>query len=308
VHAESASPVVARRLVVSPIVFQRVAFAAVGVLILIVATGATVRLTGSGLGCPEWPTCTTQHALPQSYHSDIEFSNRVVSAITVFTTLGLAVAAWLTPGLSRRGKWLATAVSLGVIAQAPFGAIVVYYDLNPYLVISHLLLTLIVLGLAVLVLLEAVRLVRGAAPALPALPRAGSAALLVAVAVLVVSGTVATAAGRFPGNNGTDVVPRLGSFYPAVYWHVRAVAAFGIVFLALAGWAWVRRAEFPWLIRGCAGLLAILLIQMGIGEAQYRTYGSVPWWVVVIHVTTAALLFAWTVGLAARIWRPIEAN
>jgi cytochrome c oxidase assembly protein subunit 15 len=300
--------VLPRRLGVSPVVFRRVAFAAVGVLILIVATGATVRLTGSGLGCPEWPTCTTKHALPQSYHSDIEFSNRVVSAITVFTTLGLAVAAWLTRGLSRRGKWLATAVSLGVIAQAPFGAIVVYYDLNPYLVIGHLLLTLTVLGLAVLVLLEAARLIRGTAATLPGLPRVGSAVLVLAVSVLVVSGTVATAAGRFPGNNGTDVVPRLGSFYPAVYWHVRAVAVFGIVFLALAGWAWLRRAEFPWLIRGCAELLAILLVQMGIGEAQYRTYGSVPWWVVVIHVTTAALLFAWTVGLAARIWRPIGAN
>jgi cytochrome c oxidase assembly protein subunit 15 len=300
--------VLPRRFAISPVAFRRVAFAAVGVLILIVATGATVRLTGSGLGCPEWPTCTTKHALPQSYHSDIEFSNRVVSAITVFTTLGLAVAAWLTRELSRRGKWLATAVSLGVIAQAPFGAIVVYYDLNPYLVISHLLLTLIVLGLAVLVLLEAARLVRGTAPALPGLPRAGSAAMLLAVSVLVVSGTVATAAGRFPGNNGTAVVPRLGSFYPAVYWHVRAVAVFGIVFLALAGWAWLRRAEFPWLVRGCAGLLAILVVQMGIGEAQYRTYGSVPWWVVVIHVATAALLFAWTVGLAGRIWRPIRAN
>ena len=167
-----------RRLAVSPVVFRRVAFAAVGVLILIVATGATVRLTGSGLGCPEWPTCTTKHALPQSYHSDIEFSNRVVSAITVFTTLGLAVAAWLTRGLSRRGKWLATAVSLGVIAQAPFGAIVVYYDLNPYLVISHLVLTLIVLGLAVLVLLEAVRLVRGDGSGTAGSARAGSAALV----------------------------------------------------------------------------------------------------------------------------------
>ncbi len=297
-----------RRFAVSPAVFRRVAFAAVGVLILIVATGATVRLTGSGLGCPEWPTCTTKHALPQSYHSDIEFSNRLVSAITVFTTLGLAVAAWFTRGLSRRGKWLATAVSLGVIAQAPFGAIVVYYDLNPYLVIGHLLLSLTVLGLAVLVLLEAARLVRGSAPALPGLARAGGAVLLLAVSVLVVSGTVATAAGRFPGNNGTDVVPRLGSFYPAVYWHVRAVAVFGIVFLVLAGWAWLQRAEFPWLLRGCAGLLAILLVQMGIGEAQYRTYGSVPWWVVVIHVTMAALLFAWTVGLAGRIWRPISTN
>ena len=309
-HAGSASDALPRRFAwtVSPVVFRRVAFAAVGVLILIVATGATVRLTGSGLGCPEWPTCTTKHALPQSYHSYIEFSNRVVSAITVFTTLALAVAAWLTRGLSSRGKWLATAVCVGVVAQAPFGAIVVYYDLNPYLVISHLLLTLFVLGLAVLVLLEAARLVRGAASALPGLVRAGSVALLVAVSALVVSGTVATAAGRFPGNNGTDVVPRLGSFYPAVYWHVRAVAAFGIVFGVLAVWAWRRRTEFPWLLRGCVGLLAILLIQMGVGEAQYRTYGSVPWWVVVVHVATAALLFAWTVGLAARVWRPIGAN
>jgi heme a synthase len=293
---------------VSPVMFRRVAFAAVGVLILIVATGATVRLTGSGLGCPEWPTCTTQHALPQSYHSDIEFSNRIVSAITVFTTLALAVSAWLTRALSRRGKWLATAVCLGVIAQAPFGALVVYYDLNPYLVISHLLLSLIVLGLAVLVQLEAGRLVRGTASALPGLARAGSMALLVAVSVLVVSGTVATAAGRFPGSNGTDVVPRLASFYPAVYWHVRAVAAFGIVFLVVAGWAWLQRTRFPWLLRACVGLLAILLVQMGIGEAQYRNYGSVPWWVVVIHVALAATLFAWTVGLAARIWRPIGAD
>src|SRR5262249_34949473 len=74
---------------ISPVVFRRIAFAAVGVLILIVATGATVRLTGSGLGCPHWPTCTTKHALPRGYHSDIEFSNRVVSAATVLTTLAL---------------------------------------------------------------------------------------------------------------------------------------------------------------------------------------------------------------------------
>jgi cytochrome c oxidase assembly protein subunit 15 len=310
VHAGSASAALPRRLAkaVSPVVFRRVAFAAVGVLILIVATGATVRLTGSGLGCPEWPTCTTKHALPQSYHSYIEFSNRVVSAITVFTTLALAISAWLTRGLSRRGKWLATVVCLGVIAQAPFGALVVYYDLNPYLVISHLLLSLIVLGLAVLALLEATRLVRGTAPPLPGLARAGGVALLVAVTGLVVSGTVATAAGRFPGSNGTKVVPRLGSFYPAVYWHVRAVAAFGIVFLVLAGWAWIRRARFPSLVRWCVGLLAILVAQMAIGEAQYRNYGSVPWWVVVIHVATAATLFAWTVGLAGRIWRPIDAD
>jgi heme a synthase len=310
VHAGSASAALPRRLAqtISPVVFRRVAFAAVGVLILIVATGATVRLTGSGLGCPEWPTCTTKHALPQSYHSDIEFSNRVVSGITVLMTVALAVSAWLTRGLGRRGKWLATAVCLGTIAQAPFGALVVYYDLNPYLVISHLLLSFALIGLAVLTLLEASRLVRGEAAPLPAIARLGGLVLVATVTVLAVSGTVATAAGRFPGSSGSQIVPRLGHFYPAVYWHVRAVAVFGIVFAVLAVWAWTRRTAYPWLLRGCAGLLTILAVQMTIGEVQYRTYGDVPWWVVLLHVAMAAILLAWTVGLAARIWRPIGAD
>ena len=275
-------------------------------LVLIVATGATVRLTGSGLGCPHWPTCNATHALPKGYHSDIEFSNRIVSAVTVLSTLALALAAWRTPGLRRRGRLLAAVVFAGTLAQAPLGAITVYYDLNPYLVISHLLLSLAVLGVAVLALLEATRLVRGGAPALPRLPRAGGTVLLVAVSVLVVTGTLATAAGRFPGSSGSQVVPRLGTFHPAVWLHVRAVAAFGIVFLVLAGWAWMKRREFPWLVRGCAGLLVVLLAQMGLGELQYRTYGTVPWWVVVLHVAAAAALFGWTVAMVARLWRPVR--
>jgi cytochrome c oxidase assembly protein subunit 15 len=307
VHAESAPAALPRRLgtTISPRAFQRIAMAAVGVLVVIVATGATVRLTGSGLGCPHWPTCTNQHALPRGYHSDIEFSNRVVSAVTVLTTLVLAVAAWRTRGLVRRGRWLATGVFAGTLAQAPLGAITVYYDLNPYLVISHLLLSLTVLSLGVLTSLEASRLVHGAGDPLQPIVRLGGLVLLAAVIVLAVSGTVTTAAGRFPGNSGTQVVPRLGSFYPAVYWHVRAVAAFGIVFLALAGWAWTRRRLYPWLLRGCAGLLAILAVQMTIGEVQYRSYGDVPWWLVLAHVATAAMLVAWTVGLVGRLWRPV---
>jgi heme a synthase len=310
VHAGSASAALPRRFArtISPVVFRRIAWAAVAVLVIIVASGATVRLTGSGLGCPEWPTCTTQHALPQSYHSYIEFSNRLISAVTIFTTLALAVAAWFTRGLGRRGRWLATAVFVGTLAQAPLGAITVYYDLNPFLVISHLLLSFTIVALAVLTLVEASRLVRGEGVPLPGIAKLGGVVLVVAVTVLAISGTVSTAAGRFPGSSGTQVVPRLGSFYPAVYWHVRAVAVFGIVFLVLAAWAWTRRAVYPWLVRACAGLLAILAMQMVIGEVQYRTYGDVPWWLVLLHVATAATLVAWTVGLAARIWRPIGAG
>ena len=309
-HAGSASAALPRRFArtISPVVFRRIAWAAVAVLVIIVASGATVRLTGSGLGCPEWPTCTTQHALPQSYHSYIEFSNRLISAVTIFTTLALAVAAWFTRGLGRRGRWLATGVCVGTLAQAPLGAITVYYDLNPYLVISHLLLSFTIVALAVLTLVEASRLVRGEGTPLPGIARLGGVVLVVAVTVLAISGTVSTAAGRFPGSSGTEVVPRLGSFYPTVYWHVRAVAVFGIVFGVLAAWAWTRRTVYPWLVRACAGLLAILAVQMVIGEVQYRTYGDVPWWLVLLHVATAATLVAWTVGLAARIWRPIGAG
>jgi heme a synthase len=298
-----------KALAVSPAGFRRFALFATAALILIVATGATVRLTGSGLGCEHWPGCQPGDPFPKKgYHSYVEFSNRVVAFFTVLASLGLALAAWLTRELGTPVKVLATIVFVGTLGQAPLGAVTVYYHLNPWLVISHLLLSLAVLGAGVVVLLEATRLVRGGATPLPSLARAGGAVLLAAISALVVTGTLATAAGKYPGSSGDDRVHRLGSFQPSVAVHVRAVAAFGIVFLLLAAWAWRNRDRYAWLVRGCAGLLAILLVQMGIGELQYRTYDTVPWWLVLVHVTVAAVLFAWTTGVVARLCRPIAPN
>jgi heme a synthase len=292
-----------RSLEVSPERFRQLAWSAVGWLILIVATGATVRLTGSGLGCPHWPGCqanTLKAFEPRSFHSYVEFSNRVVASLTVLATLVLAVGALRTRTLSRGVKILAWVVFAGTLGQAPLGALTVYYDLNPWLVLTHLLVSLVVLSLGVVVLLEATRAVRGGGSALPRLARAGGLVLLTAAGVLVVTGTLATAAGPHPGSTA---VRRIGSFQPSVALHVRATAAFGIVFLLLAAWAWRERARFPWLPRACAGLLVLLGVQMAIGETQYRT--GLPWWLVLIHVTVAACVFAWTVGLVARLWRPI---
>jgi cytochrome c oxidase assembly protein subunit 15 len=210
------------------------------------------------------------------------------------------VCATLTAELPRRAKVLAWLVFVGTLGQAPLGAITVYYNLNPWLVLSHLLLSLLVLGLGVLVVLEAARTVRGGDRPLPALARAGGALLLISASVLLVAGTIVTASGPHPG--GIDV-RRLGSFQTALDWHVRATAVFGIVFLALAVWGWLNRARFRWLPAAAAGLLLLLGLQMAVGELQYRN--RLPWWLVLIHVTLAACVFAWTVGLVARLWRPV---
>ena len=279
--------------------FRRLAWWTVGWLLLIVATGATVRLTGSGLGCEHWPGCAPGAFIPKKgYHSDVEFSNRVVAALTVLTTFVYALVAVCTRTLSARVKVLACLVFCGTLAQAPLGAITVHYHLNPHLVIAHLLLSLVVLGLGVVVAVDA-----DGTP-LPVRARQAGALLLVAVTFLVVTGTLSTAAGKFPGSNGDMRVHRLGSFQPAVALHVKAVAAFGVCFLLLAVWAWRNRARYAWLVRGCVGLLAILALQMAIGETQFRLYDRIPWWIVLAHVTVAAGLFAWTVGLVARLWRP----
>jgi cytochrome c oxidase assembly protein subunit 15 len=151
----SASHALTRRwaLELSPARFRQLAIAAVAMLILIVGTGATVRLTGSGLGCEHWPGCQPGDPFPKKgYHSYIEFSNRVVAFFTVLTTLALAVGALRTRGLARPGKVLAWIVFVATLAQAPLGAITVYFHLNPYLVIAHLLLSLAAIGVAVLVL------------------------------------------------------------------------------------------------------------------------------------------------------------
>jgi cytochrome c oxidase assembly protein subunit 15 len=292
--AASAAP---RRLELSEARFRHLAWWTVGWLILIIATGATVRVTGSGLGCHHWPGCAAGEFLPaQGYHSDVEFGNRVVASLTVFTTLVFAVGATL----ARRRVALAWLVFAGTLAQAPLGAITIHYGLNPYLVITHLLLSLVVLGLGVAVAAA------GDAPPLPDRARLAGALLLAATAFLVVTGTLATASGRFPGSSGDKHVRRIGAFDPAVALHVKAVATFGACFLLLAAWAWLHRARYPWLVRGCAGLLVILAAQMAIGEMQYRLYGSIPWAVVLMHVAVAASLFAWAVGLVTRVWRPIR--
>src|SRR3954454_10137748 len=127
-QVESTIAARARRLEFSPATFRRLAFTSATWLWLIVVTGATVRLTASGLGCEHWPGCSAGQPLPEKdYHSYIEFGNRVVSGLTLLFTLGVVATAWLVPA-TRRQRWLGVAIAVGTTLQVPLGAITVYFD------------------------------------------------------------------------------------------------------------------------------------------------------------------------------------
>jgi cytochrome c oxidase assembly protein subunit 15 len=287
----------ARAFAVSAGTFRRVALANALMLIAIVASGATVRLTASGLGCPKWPGCQGATKLPaRDHYQQIEFGNRIVSGVTIL----LALATWLlslrTPTLPSWARWLAFATFAGALAQAPLGAITVYFDLHPLLVLSHFLLSIVLLGLGVIVALEAWD-VRG--EALPLRLRQLGVVVGASCAALVVTGTFATAAGAFPGSFDEEPIRRLGEFYPAMWLHVRATAVFGISFAVLVVWLARRRSSH---VRWALPVLAVLAVQMLVGEYQYRV--DMLWWIVLIHVTIAVMLWAATVAFVASLWRP----
>src|ERR1700678_156493 len=103
-----------RRLAVSVHTFKGFALGNALLLTLILITGATVRLTGSGLGCGHWPGCTAGDPFPSNgIHSFIEFGNRIVAAITVFVTLAAFLGALFLPSATRAVRWLAAAVFIG---------------------------------------------------------------------------------------------------------------------------------------------------------------------------------------------------
>jgi cytochrome c oxidase assembly protein subunit 15 len=290
-----------RAFVLSPQRFFALAATELFALWLIVGTGAAVRLTDSGLGCRHWPGCEKGHPLPaKDYHAYIEFGNRVVGGVVIAITLVTWLGARRTPTLPRWAERLALAIFVGAVVQAPLGYLAVKSDLRWPVVMAHLLLSIALLGAAVVLALEA----RGAhaEPLVPhELQRLGFA-FTAACFVLVVSGTFATAAG--PHSGGGKHIDRFASLRPVVYVHAGVVAAFLAGFLFSLGYLAARRERSPRLFATAVAVLALLLVQMGIGEIQWHTH--LPWGVVLVHVALAATVWAGTVALATLFVRPLR--
>lgn len=283
--------------------FLRLALASTAAVFVVVSSGAFVRLTGSGLGCENWPRCGDQAYPQQGFHAWVEFGNRIVALVGILLTLATWLYARRVSGLSRIGTGAALGAFLVAVAQIPMGGITVALDLHPLAVMTHFLLGLTVLGLAAIVVVEAASLVTGRAdPVEPSWLRAAATWIgFPACVALVVTGAVATASGPHPGASAD--VKRLGlEIADTVYVHVRVAGAFGIGVLLLGWLLWRRRAAYPGIFRLWSALLVVLVAQAVLGEVQYRN--ALPWGLVLVHVMLAAAIFVIGFALTYVLWRP----
>jgi heme a synthase len=294
----------ARSFELSVLGFLRLALASVAALWLIMLTGAAVRLTDSGLGCRHWPGCEAGHPLPEKdYHAFIEFGNRALGGVVIAVVLLTAVGSFLTPRLPRRGRRLALAILVGTLAQAPLGYLAVHSDLEWPVVAAHLLLSMAVLAGAVVLALEALSQRAGRAePLVPLELRRAALVVAGAAGVLLVTGTLATAGGPHSGGGAADRVDRLWRLEPLLYIHAAAVAVFGIGLVFLLGYLASQRDRWPRLFAFGLGVFGLLLVQMALGEVQYRTH--LPWPLVLVHVGIAGAVWALLVAFVTVLWRP----
>ena len=296
------------RYTLTPERYALIARVALVMLTLIVLTGAAVRVTGSGLGCPTWPKCTDSSLYTElNTHGIIEFGNRVLTSIVGFA----AIAAFL--GALRRRPFrkdlvlISLLLPLGVVAQAVLGGFTVLYDLAPGFVMSHYLLSMLILVACVTLDWRAHREpdARLADPDQRLLVRLTW--LLIPVgAITIFAGTAASAAGPHAGGAGTgDVIKRL-EFKGAetlrfvVEQHARLATILGL--LAVGLWVLARKRGAPSEQRRALTWLCVLLALQGvIGGVQYAL--ELPAEIVWVHVTLAVvtwLAILWSVAAAGR--------
>ena len=289
-----------------PSAFRPLVLIVIAALYLNIASGALVRVTNSGLGCPDWPLCNGRPTPPFQFHGLIEFSNRVLAFAVIVLAVVLAVCAYRS--VRQQSRWLFRgALSIGVITllQGPLGGLTVLLDLHPIAVMSHFGLALITLVVATVLALETFGIARGWTPQ-PARWVAVAGGVIAAWAWLVIiSGGVVTMSGTHPGS---DNVPRLWNLLDSAYLHVRVAATF-VVALALLLLLLARVVRPPRAVTWLAwALVATIAAQIVVGELQWRT--QLPWWLVLIHVAVGSLslaiaaAFGWTLARARRTPQP----
>jgi cytochrome c oxidase assembly protein subunit 15 len=254
----------------------------------IVVTGGAVRLTASGLGCPNVPRCTDTSLVPTAEmgaHGVIEFGNRMLTfAVTAAVVMAL-VTAWRA---GRRDLLRAAALLLvGILVQAGLGAVTVITGLNPVTVMAHFLLSMALIAVAVRAHELSTTGPSAAALVVRRELRYGGVALLAVAAATLFAGTVVTGTGPHSGDkDATDRLP----FDLATVTQLHADLVFLLLGLATGLLVAVTVTDTPTsLVRRAQALLAVILAQGAIGYAQYAT--DLPVLLVGLHIFGACLVW-----------------
>jgi cytochrome c oxidase assembly protein subunit 15 len=288
----------------SPARYAHLTLVALVALTLIVLTGAAVRLTGSGLGCPDWPKCYGQVIAPLETHAMIEYGNRLLSGFVGLVVTAAGALAWRRRPFRRDLAALGALLPLGVLAQAGLGALTVKHHLAPGFVMGHYVLSMLLLDASVALAWRAHH-ERGERPrSTDRLAVWATRALLPLGSITILAGTVATASGPHAGGSGTgDVVNRL-DFRGAdtldfmIHQHGRLAALLGVAAVTL--WWLLGRRGAEAQHRRAVGVVAVLLAVQGVvGISQYLL--ELPAELVWVHVSLAVatwLSILWSVAAA----------
>ena len=274
--------------------------------VALVVTGAAVRLTGSGLGCPTWPKCTDESyttTAAMGVHGAIEFGNRLLGIALAVIALACVVVAVLQRPRRRSIVVLSLAVALGIPGQGVIGGITVLTDLNPWVVGLHFLLSMALIAGAYALWRRSGESDEPARPLVPAPLRALTRLTALAAAAVIVAGVIVTGSGPHAG----DQHARRTGLDPQAVAQLHADLVFLLLGLSVALWLGLRAAAAPrFTTRAAATLVAIELAQGLIGFVQYFT--GLPVVLVAVHMLGASLVWTSTLAMlwSTRTRQPVD--
>jgi cytochrome c oxidase assembly protein subunit 15 len=257
----------------------------------LIVTGGAVRLTGSGLGCPTWPECTPGSYTPVPYqaegqlHAWIEFGNRLLTFVLLFTALAVVVIAFRSSKnivKKIRVRVLAGLQILGILGQGVLGGITVLTGLHPTTVAAHFLLSIFLISGAISLRYEMIGIIKQAP--------AGLIASLIPILIwltliVIIVGTIVTGSGPHAGDADAK---RFGFDPKALSW-LHADFVIALLVLTTLLWLLIRQTNANLLTRKIQIFLLIVISQGLIGYIQYAT--GLPELVVGFHLLGAALVW-----------------
>jgi heme a synthase len=294
------------RLEISPRRYAQVTLVALGALALIVLTGAAVRLTDSGLGCPDWPRCYGGTTPPLETHAVIEYGNRLLTGFVGLAVIAAAVLAFFRKPFRWHLALFGALLPVGVVGQAILGALVVKYHLAPGLVMSHFILSMMLLDAAFALAWCSRYEPWERRRSRDRLGVWSVRALIPFGQLTIAAGTVATASGPHAGAHAGQLVHRFtfeGS--QTLEWVVQRHAVIATVYglAAIAVWFLLRRPGGDRrAVKPLTLVLGLLALQGAVGGLQW--YLELPTEIVWVHIAIATcnwLAMLWTVAAAGRL-------